>query len=619
MRPTPIVIVALLGLVSGVATAQEPATPRRQIPPEIVTGLRLLEHEFGRALAQDCAPERCFSKGCVYVAHTVVEQPAKGGMPGLRLEPAPTGEARQVYLTSAECSFAHERSVRPRDARALATRLKAKVSRGWTQVEVRYERLQPLPDFLRESPEPPPEPDPEPPKPEPEPEPEPAPEPEAGAVPAPPAWDGPVARRELWLSLLPHFSWMIALLMLTFATLAVIWALRRLGRESPEEQALLAQMLASPGGGGAAVPGAAEGADPGPAGGTAEDAGAAARVAQQRAAWRRRLAATSATTTDPALEALVADLLRTGERGLLAKAVMLFPDEFPKAFPKGGALAAAEFAVAEHLKATSPDALPSDAVFFDKLERYALAASLTAHADTELIRTLHEDFGPSAVVDLLGVLPARSGALLFALSPGATQHEAVGLLSQRRLAELVEPLLRSNRIDPTEAEHLMGVLAALRAGEPLPAPPQRREVSDRGDEFGATAALSVLLPRLDPNTRAALVAAAAARGNGRLPTWVEGTLYGEMLLALDATSCNDLLLEVDVEQLAAWLKVQTPTAEAGLLGGAPNALRAALAGCPAPASPQAHHALAEGGRRALAAALRRRLLRSDVTFQALLV
>ncbi len=603
----PLVLLGVLG--AAPASAGDAALPKRQLPPEVVAELRLLEHDFGRALAQDCAPERCFSKGCVYLSHTVVDQPAQGGMPGLRLEPPAADTPRQVFLTTAECSFAHEGSVRARDARALATRLKAKVSRGWTQVEVTYERLQPLPDFLREAPEPPPEePQPEPPAVEPPPEEEPPP---AVTDAPPPVWEGPVALRELWLSLLPHFSWMIALFLLTLATLVVIWALRRLGRESPEEQALLAQMLA---GGGAAAPGAADGSK------APDAAGAdAVRVARQRLAWQARLAQSGAGKTDPALQALVVDLLRRGERRLLAKAVMLFPEEFPKAFPQEGSLASSKLALAEYLKQVDPTTLPSDAQFFDRLERYALAASLTAQPDTDLIRSLHDEVGTRALVDLLAALPARNGALLFALAPESRQLEVADLLNQRQTAALVDPLLRSNRMDPRETEHLLAVLTALRSAAPLPPAPALAGVSDRGVEFDATAALSVLLPRLGPELRGQLVAEAAGRNGGRLAAWVEGTLYGEMLLALEATARNDLLLQVDVETLAAWLRVQTSAAQAQLLDAAPNALRVALASCAAPATPEALLALAAEGRAALSGALRRQLRRDERSFHSLLV
>ncbi len=603
-----LVLAALLLLLASTARAEKKTVPERQIPPEVVAGVRLLEHDFGRALAQDCAPERCYSKGCLYVDHTVVDRPSVGSLPGLRMDPKPAGaDPGQVYLTTAECAFAHEKSVRGRDARALATRLKSKLSRGWTRVDVVYEKLLPIPEFIRESPEIDDEP-------EPEEEPDAGGEADAGvdggAATAgnPQTWEAPVAKRELWVSLLPHFSWMIALIMLTILALVVIWALRRLGRQSPEEQMLLAQML-----GGAGSDGG-ESEPPG-AGDTGAETG---RAAEQLKVWRKRLARTRGGETDPALQALVTDLLRSGERTLLAKAVMLFPDDLPRAFPTTGALASAKYEVAALLKRTDPASLPSDEAFFERLNRYALASLLTAHPDTELIRGLHDDFGAAALGDLLGALLPRYGALLFALAPEAMQHEAVRLLHPDHLSATVGQLLRSNRMDPAETDYLLGVLAALRADEPLPEAPPAREVSDRGTEFGATAALSILMPRLDAETRAAHVHAAASRLNGRLPTWVTGTLYAEMLLHLDTETRNDLLLEVDIEHLAAWLRVQSDAARDRILDGAPTSLRAALQGAASPASEAEHYALVNEGRTALSAGLQRRLLRGDLSFRALL-
>ena len=607
----PVMVTVLVSLCAVSATAKKPSkVPKRQIPPSVVAELRLMEHQFARALAQDCAPERCFAKGCVYLAHTVVDQPAAASLPGLGLDPGPGSVPRQVYLTTAECSFAHEKSVRSRDVRALANRLKAKLSTGWTQVEVVHEALQPIRNSLRESPEPPPE------------TPPPAPEPEDEETVEPPAepekmtWEAPVALRELWVNLLPHFAWMIALVMLTIAALIVIWALRRLGRESPEEQALLAQMLNEQGaGGGGAGPAGPSGTGPPGEG----DTDANKRVSEQLRRWRERLAKADGAEADPALRALVADLLRTGERELLAKAVMLFPDEFPKAFPQEGSLASAKLELAAFLKSVDPASLPSDEAFFDKLERYSLSSSLTSHRDTDLIRSLHDEFGSTALVHLLGAMPSRYGALLFALTPAAIQHEAVGLLNQNQIFQTVDQLMRSNRMDPVETAYLLQVLAALRGSEAIPAPPDQRAVSDRGTQFSATAALSVLLPRLDPETRGSLVSATASRLNGGLPTWIKGTLFGEMLLKLDDETRTDLLLEVDVNALAAWLRVQTVTARDRLFDAAPSALRAALSGAAVPASQGEQHALANAGREALSEALQRRLIRGDIAFEALLV
>jgi hypothetical protein len=596
-------ILAALLLALPAAAEEKRKVPDRQIPESVLAGLQMLERQFTQALTQDCAPERCFAKGCVYVSHLVVDRPATTSLPGLGLDPGPGDGDQQVYLTTAECTFAHERTVRAKDARALATRLKAKLSRGWTQVDVTYEKLQPLPDFMRESPEPPPDPEPEVFD---DPDPEPA--PEAKPTPPPPEWNAGVASRELWENLLPHFAWMLGLLLVTCAALLLIWALRRLGRTSPEEQALLAQLV----GGGADADTDADADDEE----AAPEETAEERISEQHRIWRERLAR-SGEEPDPALLALVTDLLRTGERRLLAKAVTLFPEAFPKAFPTGGSMASAKFELAEFLKHADAASLPSDAAFFDTLNRYAMSAALTAHPDTDLIRSLHDEFGASALVDLVGTLPPRHAALLFALAPEAMQHEAVGRLSPPQTAEVVAQLMESNRMDPAETDYLLGVLSSLREGSALPNPPERRAVSDRGAEFNATGALSILLPRLNEETRAGLVESALAR-HGQLPAWMQGTLYGEMLLRLDDETRTDLLLEVHVDQLSAWLAVQSSESRAAILDRSPNALRAAVSGSPRPTSDGVLHALANDGRAALTQGLQARLARGGVPFQALL-
>ncbi|MCA9541715.1 MAG: hypothetical protein KC620_22615, partial [Myxococcales bacterium] len=343
---------------------------------------------------------------------------------------------------------------------------------------------------------------------------------------------------------------------------------------------------------------------------------AAERVAARRQAWRDRLAH-SDVEADQALQVLVKDLLRTGERRMLAKAVILFPEAFPRAFPQGGDFASAKFELAEYLKHAEPAGLPADEAFFDTLDRYAMSAALTAHADTELIRSLHDDFGAAALVDVVGRLPARAGALMFAVAPEARQHEAVRRLHPNRLAELVDQLMRSNRMDPAETAYLLDVLRALRAGEPLPAPPTQ-VVSDRGAAFNAPASLSIMLPHVDPEVRAALVDAARQRNAGSLPDWMHDTLYGEMLLRLPDEARTDLMLEVPVDQLAAWLRVQTDGARTAITQRMPSALRAAVGSMAVPSTPGALYALANDARAALAAGVRRFVARTGASFDGLL-
>lgn len=574
----------LLAALSGEALAQS-KVPDRQIPPSVLAELDGIENRFRLALGADCDPKLCFATGCTYVDHDVADRPRSSSLPGLGEGQGPGSGEAQEFLTRARCGFTHEPAIPAEDAEALAQRLQAKVSTGWTSVAVTSRLLDPLPPSLQE------------PVPE-----EPAPE---AAAPPEPEWSVARAGRELWTTLLPHLAWMIALVLGTGAGTALIWAWRRVGRDSIEDRMLLAEIErgGDAGGSAAAGPSATEPED---------DAGF---VAAQDAAWRSRLAAMAPGAPDPEVQALLRELLRAGDLPLLAKAVLRFPDRLPAAFPEGGELAGPKLELAEYLKTFDPAALPTDAEFFRALNRHALAASVASQADARIVRSLREDFGAAGLAGLIGRLPARAAALLFALAPAEEQHEVVRLLSGQRLAELAEMLLRSNRMDAAETAHLFDVLDAVRAGRPLPTAPPGGEVTDRGAEFDAVGALAVLLERVGADARVALFAEALERTRGALPGWYRGLVVSDMLAALPAESRADLLLEVDVVALAAWLSLLDGPVRDRLLDGLPSALRSSIRASESFPSRSRQLALADRGRRELARGLQGQLARLNLPFE----
>ncbi|MFT5584871.1 MAG: hypothetical protein ACI9VR_002459, partial [Cognaticolwellia sp.] len=244
--------------------AMAQGVPSRVIPPTVRVELQELENVFGLALATDCSATRCYSKGCTYVDHTVADRGRSSSMPGLSQDAGPGSEPAQAYLTRARCSYAHEAALDAQDIKALNLRLQSKVSSGWTSVTVSNQSLQALPDYLRDpvlvAEELPPEPEQEelPPK-------------QASRTDA------------LWSALLPHFYWMLGLLLVTLSAMTLIWGWRRLGRLSPEDQALLAE-LSQPES--EAVP------EPIPAV-LVEAAGDDEWVSSQKAAWQERFARTN--------------------------------------------------------------------------------------------------------------------------------------------------------------------------------------------------------------------------------------------------------------------------------------------------------------------------------------
>jgi hypothetical protein len=587
----PIRSLFLLGLLgtSGLASAQ--SVPNREIPPTVLAELQLVENRFEIALAADCDIEKCFSTGCAYVDHAVADRPRSSSLPGLAVGPGPGSVPTQAYLTRARCSFTHEPSVDPRDAEALARRLQAKVSKGWVAVAVSQKELQPLPAGLRL-----------PPGAEEEPEEEIVVEPEPIVEPEPVSWT-----RELWLSLLPHAFWMIGVVLVTFASVLLIWAWRRVGRESFEEKALLAELER----------GLNDPPDPGTEEGPTEaelSEADRAFVAAQTAAWNDRLDRLDPASPSGELQALVRELLRAGDRPLLAKAMLQFPGTFLGAFPSGGDVASAKLELADYLKNVDLAELPDDKTFFEALNRHALSASLATQSDAGVVRSLREDFGTAGLVTLIRSLPARPAALLYALGPADEQQEMVRLLSANQIANLADQLLRSNRMDPAEASYLFEVLRAARDETTMPPNPPAGEVSDRGTAIDAAGALSTLLPGLAADQRRSLFGRALERFHGSLPSWYRGIFTADMLFELPREARNDLLLEVEADALAAWMALLGPDVRQQLESSMPNSLRASIDAAVFP-SRSAQLALAEQGRRELAIGFQIQLERARIAFQ----
>jgi hypothetical protein len=605
MRRIVLLLALLPGALAGAQTGQIPL-PQSHIPAPVLFELRSLEARFDQALAQDCAPERCFSKGCVYREHAAVDLPRSGSLPGLGHAEGPGSVPVQEYLTQARCEFTHERSVSNRDVQALVKRLEQRLSKGWLQVSVGRQILEPVSAGLKESPR----------LPEPLAEPAPAVAEMRPPEPALPVeWDAKLAARELWLSLLPHFSWMIALVLVTLCALMIIWALRRLGRETLEEKAMAAQLAAS--GPMAPEQAAAEPAEAPPEQqGTPEGGAQDGFAADQQSAWAARIAQAELTSDHSAVVELLRGWLKAGEFSLLAKAILLFGDRLSVAFPSTGELATRKVELAEYLKHVDPAQLPSDQDFFRTLNQHASSSCLLAQADAEVYRSLREEFGSTGICRLVENLPPRHGALLFALCPQECQHEVGRLLSAEMRVMVADQLLVSNRISPEEMGQILEALGAARQGVALPRFPAvgGNVITDRGRPYEAAGALSVLLPLLEGEERRSLFAQALERSGGAFPAWYEDILYPQMLSRLPQELQRDLLLEVDIRNLAGWSSLQSPEARESIIGALVPTMQNAIKASMAFGSRDDQLRMARQGRAELVAGLKRLAARGKVSF-----
>ena len=545
--------------------------PDRVVPPSVLVELQDLENDFELALALDCDASRCFSKGCTYIDHETADRARSTSLPGLGDEAGPGSEPAQDYLTRARCSYAHEQALETADVQSLNRRLQAKLSGGWTTVSVTNQALQELPEYLRGPVE------------AEEIEIEEVEEEEAPPPPPPPeTWT-----QQLWGELLPHIWWMVGIGLATLAGMMLIWGWRRLGKASLEEQALLAELTRG---------------DPptGPPAPVQVVSEADEYVAEQRERWSARL--------EDNQHALLKGLLRSDEREVLVKALMLYP-ELSAAFPTGGDVASDKLALAQLITSVDPDDLPDDAEFFERLNRHALSATLASQTDTSMLRRLHDDFGASGLAELIAKVPKRIGGLLFALSPVHTQLEMARLLAPEDLSGCARQLLISNRMDRDEASWLFGLLESAKTGA-MPSSPAPSRVADQGPVFDAAGALSVLLSHMGPELRGALFGEALNRFRGTLPAWHAEILVPDMLFALSDEARADLMLSLDVDALRAWLSVVPEAGRQALIQAMPNALKATVMG-PLTAQP----ARAVQGRIAMARGFQRQLRRAGLSFE----
>lgn len=549
--------------------------PKRVIPPSVRVEVQELENAFALALATDCDASRCYSKGCTYVDHAVADRGRSSSMPGLSQEAGPGSEPAQEYLTRARCSYAHEEALDAQDVKTLNLRLQSKVSSGWTSVTVSNQPLQALPPYLRD------------------PvvlEEEALPEPEKEELPPEPL----SLADELWSALLPHFFWMLGLLLATLSAMTLIWGWRRLGRLSPEDQALLAEL---------GEPEPEELPEPIPAV-VVEASGEDGWVSEQKATWQERLD----RKDDPMLRTLVTDLLRGEDRALLVQALLHFPG-LAGSFPSGGDVATDKLELAALIRSAEMNEA-DDAAFFERLNRHALSAELGAQSDADTLRSLKQDFGAAGLAELIARVPPRIGGLLFALAPLSTQLETSRLLVPKDLHSCAQQLLLSNRMDRDEAAWLFALLDSAQTGR-LPDAPAPTQVRDQGPVFDAAGALSTLLPRLGSASRGTLFGEVGARFGGSLPSWHADILFADLLFALSDEARADLLLSVDVDALKAWLGVVPADSREMLVETMPNALKATVMG-PAPAL---NAERVKAGRRSLALGFQRQLRRAGLSFE----
>ena len=146
-------------------------------------------------------------------------------------------------------------------------------------------------------------------------------------------------------------------------------------------------------------------------------------------------------------------------------------------------------------------------------------------------------------------------------------------------------------------------------------PPGRvDEILDRGREFDAAGALSVLMPAIEPKERTGLFAESLKRPTDPFPLWYENILYPDMLLRLPKELQVDTLLEVDVKGLAGWFSVQRSDWQEGFLSQLSPAMQNAVRANMVFGSRSDQFRYARLGHNELVSSLKKRLARGSLSF-----
>ncbi|MCP4500569.1 MAG: hypothetical protein GY822_11470 [Deltaproteobacteria bacterium] len=530
-----LVLFGLFSVVTALPVLAAGNVPDKHIPPSVLLEVRVLEAEFNAALANDCATDRCYSKGCVYENHITLDQARSSSLPGLPAEEGPGKVVAQNYLTRVRCGFAHEKSIASNDVRNLARRLRRRLSHGWLTVGVTASSLDPLPKSLTE-----PEPE------EPEEELEELDEP---VVPEEPVeLTGELLLHQLWDKLLPHFPWMLAIGLLTFAILTLIWAGRRLGTPSIEDKMLEAQLAAQQNAAPEEEKEVVEEAPPPP---SREDEDFAE---EQEKIWTNRL--DNMEADDDIISRLLREWLKAGDYATLARALFVFGDRVAQSFDGSPDIALRKVEFATYFRDVDEDTLPSRAKFFRHLNQQAVASLLLSQDDVQLYRSLREDFSASGVAALAKELPPRFGTLLFALVDDDQQREVAALFTPEMRNQVAGQLLISTRMSLNESAYLSSCVMSVAAGEEPPQAPASSTSRENGPPIDSAGALSRLLPHLGSTERTTLFEDVLKRNGGTAPSWYEDIVFNHMLTSLPDEMRNDVLLEVDIRGLSAWLHMQ---------------------------------------------------------------
>ncbi|SMF71099.1 hypothetical protein [Pseudobacteriovorax antillogorgiicola] len=490
-------LVLVLAVVWGAPIFGQTANrPKEKIPAEMLMQVRELDLAFQNLLRQECPQETCVYRGCVYQRHEVVTMQANRSLPGLSTgtRDQVKGNEPQYFLSRARCEYAYETSLSKDDVANLDRRLAAKLSKGILKVSM---KAIPLPDAPRFA-----------------------------------AEDLPSQSQTILEKFIEkHFDTGVLALLGLVTILILIWAFRRLGKDSLEDKLRYMQLKKE----------------------IESDSGKSEEKPEEQVSLDERISGLrSYFSEDPKrlqnigrhwLEERNFEALAYTSHVLAKTDLAILPDDLD--------LIQAKIAFQNYMKREfTYDSVQLES-HVKELENQVGTLSAQLDDRTELFHDFFQGSHGKGLADICQSLPADAAATILVLAPDELQREASAYLGENQTYGIALRYLRSPLFSEQDLGDAEQVIRSAMAGEAVQLAPRAHQV-DFGVRLTIVEPLSQMMAKMSQDNRDRLWQDARAMNGNRLPNWAAGIFYPEMLDKLDDQQVKALCLECDAKRLAPW-------------------------------------------------------------------
>jgi len=496
-------ILLALGSLSSHGHAQSGITPKEKIPAEMLLQLNALDLNFANLVSKECGPDQCIHRGCVYLKHEVVTLKSGSSLPGLSMgqDNAMEDSSPQYFLSQARCEYAYEPSLESDAVKKLDERFTAKLSKGILRVSIKSFALPERPKSTMLT--------------------------DAKVV-----EEGIVAK--FLNEYLAHLIF-IALALILF--LVIVWSLRRLGKDSMEDELRMLQLKKD-----------------------IEDSTKEQKVEiNQAEELQKRVVALQDyfKENQSKLKTIVKKWLENLEFGKISYASHLFARTGIEMLPSESHFLQKKILLQKYIAEEFDFQNGHMSETVKELEEISSYVDCLFDERAERIATFFTNCHPKGLSQIMGAVHPDVAAALLILAPYQIQKETLTYSSTALKFLLTKRLLSNPHVSESELRLVEQTMIATEEGRQPP-----KEAPANQFEFGTpmevVETLSLLMGSISAESRKEIWEDAISKNGGRIPAWVGGVFYNDMLQNLNEHQLKSLFLECDAKKLAAWYAQQLP-------------------------------------------------------------